>query len=710
MTKWTPRLASRRKRAWMGVALTLGYLGLTLLFTYPLASCLMTCHAGEAGGDAPTYVWNLWWMKKSLIELHSNPLTTEFIFHPIGISLALHTLGATQGAFFVPLSLALGDVAAANVVVLLTFLFSALAVYALARHYHADRGGAFLAGAAFAFCPYRVARLAGHYDLLSTEWIPLFLLCFAKALDRTRRSRAWLVMAALTAAACGYANLSYLVFLGLIAIVFVLERLARKRAPWRTLFLRAGFVFITAGILLSPLFIAIAQAMTRWTYPPYPGAERYSADLLSYLLPAPNQNVLGGALGYEASRNATESIVFPGYLPWLLGLAALLKKRLRRSHAFWIASGVIFFLFSLGPVLRVAGRETGLPLPFALLQRLPLLHNLRAPARFSLIVVLALAILMAAGWTALSRRLRRRSARYAMTGAAAAALILELVSVPVSVFAAETPALFRAVGAEPGDFAVVEIPGIDQVSGRLMHHQTAHGKRIFIGFCARVPLEKKSYYYGLPLVRPLIDLRKRKIPLDDALVERERTSAPRAARFLGIRYFVIERSFAKRGVIDYLERVLPIERLGGDDERELLRVREEELPPLPWTIEAGAPESRLYFESGWRRPAVFEGRLGRAARGRRSTVLLRRPAAGTSAVTLVAHVPASLPIDLRIDDERIGRLRLPAGWSRPRIELPASKGAFAERLTLLWNGPADPSIESAIVTEIRFVRSTASYH
>jgi hypothetical protein len=707
MTTKKPGLNPMIRRLLTGAALLCGYLGLTLIFTYPLVTVMTTHYAGESGGDAPVYVWNMWWMKKSLLELHSSPLETDFIFHPVGINLGLHTLGATQGVLYVPLSLALGDVAAANVVVLLTFIISALAAYALARHYHANRGGAFLAGAAFAFCPYRLARLAGHYDLLSTEWIPLFLLCFSRAMDRSRRSRAPLVLAGLTAAACGYANLSYLVFLALIAIIFVFDRLVRERAAWRPLLLRAALMLAVACILLSPLFISIARALSRWTYLPYPGTMRYSADLASYFLPGPSQNLLGGPLGFAASRNLTESIVFPGYLPWLFGVFALLNRRLRRTHALWIAVLALFLLLSLGPMLRVAGHSTGVPLPFALLQKLPLLNNLRAPARFALLVVLALAMLTSAAWTALMRSVRLRSVQLVMTSAAAAVLLAEIASVPIPLFAAETPAVFRAIGAEPGDFAVVEIPGIDQVPGRLMHHQTSHGKRIFIGFCARVPVEKHSYYFGLPLVRPLVDLRKRKIALDDELVEREIESAPRVARFLGIRYFVIERSFAKRDLIAFLERVLPIERLDGDAARELLRVREENLPPLPWTIAAGARESRLYFESGWMRPGEVEGRLGRAARGARSTILLRRPGAGSSALTLFLHTSVSRQVDLRLDDERIGVLSLPAGWSTPRVALPAPKGAFAERLTFLWDEPADRDIGPAVVTCVRFERAAA---
>jgi len=174
---------------------------------------------------------------------------------------------------------------------------------------------------------------------------------------------------------------------------------------------------------------------------------------------------------------------------------------------------------------------------------------------------------------------------------------------------------------------VVEVPGIDQAPGRIMYDQTVHGKRIFIGTAARVPVEKTSYYFGLPLVRPLVDLRKGRLELGGDLLAREKEAAPRVARFLALRFVVVEHAFADRGVVSFLEQVLPVTRAGDDGERLLLRVTPEALPPLPWRMEAGAPESRMYFESGWAPPADVDGVRTRSPSGTRSTILFRRPSA-----------------------------------------------------------------------------------
>ena len=195
------------------------FFGLTVAATHPLVWHLSTHHAGESSGDARIYVWNLWWVKTALLQLHTDPLQTDFIFYPTGIGLALHTLALLHGLVFIPLSRVAGDVAAANLILLATFIASALGAYALARRLGAGAHGAFLAGIAFAFCPYRLARLDGHYDLLSTQWLPLYALAFLGVLEGDRNRPVAIVTAGVLGAACGYTSLTYLAYLVLLSLV-----------------------------------------------------------------------------------------------------------------------------------------------------------------------------------------------------------------------------------------------------------------------------------------------------------------------------------------------------------------------------------------------------------------------------------------------------------------------------------------------------------
>jgi hypothetical protein len=674
-----------RARAGTALALLLFYAGLALLFTYPLPWHFTTHHLGEPGGDGLVYQWNLWWVRQAILESKTTPFESNVIFYPVGIGLSLHTLGFLHGLLFIPLSEIFGRVSASNLILLATFVASALGAYALARYLGAGRAGALLAGLAFGFCPYRLARLAGHYDLLSTEWLPLFTLAWLKAMDAPKRRWAYLLAAALAAAACGYTVLTYLVFLGLFSLVHLLWRWVRERRLGPRLVGRATIVALATALFLSPLLSAIYRDLTQWRYLPYPGSDRYVADLAAWVLPGAQQTLIGPSIGRAFDRNITETTVFPGYLVLALVVAALASRRLRAGNSLWFLVAGVGFILSLGSTLHLAGRSLGVPLPFALLANLPLTEHLRAPSRFAILVVLSLSLILAASWTYWTGRWRR-STRIVFTAAAAGVLVAEFLATPIPLFAARVSVIYEKLGSEPGDFTVVEIPGIDQDAGRIMYHQTVHGKRIFIGTAARVPPEKTAYYFGLPLIRPLVDLRKGKLELSDDLVAEERRSAPAVARFLGIRYFVVDRAYEKRGVLGFLKQVLPLETAFEDGERVALRVREEELPANPWSIDPAGPPSRLHFETGWSLAERAEGRAFRWANDARSRMLLRRPAAGPLVLVLeLARLPRleGQWVEATWNGWSLGRRAVAEHWSEIRFPLPAGPDGVA-RLELRW--------------------------
>ncbi len=685
------------------------YALLTILFTYPLAWHIGTHHVGEDGGDARVYLWNYWWVEKAVTDLGTNPFESDYIFYPVGIGLSLHTLGFLQGLVHIPLNEAVGPVTGANLIILWTFLASAIGTYLLARHLGASRSGAFLAGVVFAYCPYRLARLAGHYDLLGTEWIPFYVLALLMAL-RTKKNRMLPLLGAGTlAAACGYTALSYLVFIGFLTILIATWELTRQTGNRAALVKRIALVGLTAGVLLTPLLTRLYHDLTLWDYPAYPGADRYVANVASYFVPGPQQTILGSRWGRSFDRNLTETTVFPGYLVLILGVAACFHPRARRSHGFWMLSTGVFFVLSLGASLHVGGWQTGIPLPFALFDHLPLLNNLRAPSRFSILVMLCLAVLVSAIWTSWMERSPKSAVRSAWTAGAALIIVAEFVAVPVPVFQAGVAPIYDPIKEDPGDFTVVEIPGVEQIPEHLMYHQTFHGKRIFIGTAARVPREKTDYYFGLHLIRPLVDLRKGKLTLTPELIEGERILAPKVARFLDIRYFVVDRSYAKRGVLDFLEQVLPVDPVGGSEEQALVRVREDELPLLPWRIDAGAAESRLYFESGWSRPEEDGGQRFRWATDEIATILLRRPSRDveTILVKLAPLEDLGQRVELRWDGTRLGVENLVPGWNELRRPLPPPNDIRIERLELRFSNlrrasDRDPRLLAARIAEIRF--------
>ena len=687
-----------RRALWVCL-LVLSYSALTLLFTYPLLFHLDTLHVGEAGGDAKSYLWSYWWVEKALSS-GNDPFETTAIFHPIGIGLALHTLSFLQGVVHIPLRALVGDVVAPNLIVLWTFVATALAMYSLARYTGANRTGAFLAGIVLAFCPYRLSKLSGHYDLLGTEWIPLYVLLLMKLADGKRTSLLRLAATAGVAAACGYTALSYLPFLFLFTLLYLVVRIS----DWRKVVPRTLFVGVAVAALMAPLLFQMAADLSRWTYEVYPGTDRYSADIAGFIFPTPSQTLLGTSLGRSFGENLTEASVFPGYL--LLG-GALLGFRMSRL---WTIAASAFFVLSLGSSLQIAGLDTGIPLPFWLISHTPVLDNLRAPSRFTVLMMMSCAVLFSLAWTEGARRWRRPSVGIGAAILAGAILVAEYVATPIPLFSPKTHPIYAEIARLPKPITVVEIPGIEQDPVELMFHQRVHGNPVIVGTAARVPREKSEYYFGLPFVRPLIDLRKGKLALNPELIARALQTAPAVARFLDLGIFVIDKSYEKRGVVQFIEEVLAVERVFEDETLVVLKTLPDALPPDPTLIESGSAESRQHFESGWLRPELEDNDGFRWAHRVRSTLLFHRPGGRISELVLEASPLDGLAqsVKAHLDGVPLGERTLSEGWQELRFDLPTRPAPRrVERVELRWSAigrasEKDPRNLTARIRRIRF--------
>lgn len=71
--------------------------------------------------DRDQNLWNLWWVRNSLLHLR-NPFRTDFIYQPEAISLYFHTLHPLNGLISLPVQLLFGMVVAYNFVVFFSFV------------------------------------------------------------------------------------------------------------------------------------------------------------------------------------------------------------------------------------------------------------------------------------------------------------------------------------------------------------------------------------------------------------------------------------------------------------------------------------------------------------------------------------------------------------------------------------------------------------
>ncbi|MCX7669212.1 MAG: hypothetical protein N2439_03985, partial [Anaerolineae bacterium] len=446
-------MARRWRMSDGAVAALIGYLLLTLAFTYPLATVFTRAIPGD-GFDGWQNYWNLWWMKVALLEKHTWPFFTDLLYYPTGVGLLFHTLNPFNGLFTLPIQVAFGLFPAYNTVVLFSFVLGGLGGYLLARQVLGpgrSRLAAFAAGAIFTFAPVHIAHLLGHMQVISLEWIPFFALYLLRAVGHKpqRGRRRDLFLAAFFLVLVALCDWYYVLYSLIFSAVVAVWTLLTTR-PWRR---AASGLLAIAGIwllwaaALSPLLWPMVREATRYRFMvPDPTQSRLlSADLLAFITPH-GFHPLWGAWARTQSQVFTASIaeytVFAGYV--VLALAALAvwpRKngaatspapcRHRRcanpkaTKLFWLLVLAVFFVLALGPVLHVGGRTALLPgggeipLPYGWLVRVvPFMEITRSVSRYDVMVMLALGLLAAWGVDRLRRggRCARTMALFACAG------------------------------------------------------------------------------------------------------------------------------------------------------------------------------------------------------------------------------------------------------------------------------------------------------
>ena len=140
------------------------------------------------------------------------------------------------------------------------------------------------------------------------------------------------------------------------------------------------------------------------------------------------------------------------------GGAHAMLQGLRRSRESMRRRGVLFFYVALtGLSLWLAlGPSFGL---YRLVYEWPGFSFIRVPSRFTLVTVLGVAILAAAGFDWLTLRLAAR-ARSIWAAAASVALVGELLAAPLAVKPQvfSLPAADRWLASQPSPFVVAEFP------------------------------------------------------------------------------------------------------------------------------------------------------------------------------------------------------------------------------------------------------------
>jgi hypothetical protein len=478
------------------VLVSLLYLLLTGILTYPTMVRLGSDIPGF--GDAPRMAWDAWAFARAITDPQVPLSTTELIFHPLPDVPTLWE-GTPSLLLAVPLELLFGAVISYSLIFVLSFVLAGSFTFLLARHLSVNRVASFVAGAIFSFCAYHYAHGLGHMHVFSIQWLPLCALALLRFWDRPGIGRAAHLALALVLVVTDSPYYA-LYFAAPLLVCFFVYQMWRDRARLFERRFLAGVVLALAVATASAVMVyprmffpdqEIAESIARQTS----DVEKYSADLMAYVLPSRMHPLFGELVTPIYARflgfpNDAEMIVYVGYAALVLAVWGLTGGR-RTDVAFWALLGLAGLTLSLGPVLQVNGLQV-IGSPYAALTRLPIFGSLRCPSRASVTLQLAVAVLAGYGLDDLLGRMGNRTRAKTLLGAAVVVVVSfeSLYSLPYPTSSTALPAFYRQLAAQDEQVAVLELPtgsGRQRNTAWYMLYQTFHGKELAHGYVARPP-------------------------------------------------------------------------------------------------------------------------------------------------------------------------------------------------------------------------------
>lgn len=480
------------------------------VMTYPLILNLSTAFPDKL--DSYLNSWILAW---DHYQLWRNPLRLfdANILYPYPKTLAQseHLLGLypLTGPLF---ALGLSPAVVHNLAIVLAFVLCAFGMRLLVRNITGSTTAAIVAGLIYAFYPYRVLQMA-HLQQVSAQWMPFTFW----ALEHFRRERSWgwAGLAGIFFLLQSLVSYYHAIFLGILVVVYGLFFLITD-TNFRTK--ETLFKLSIVGILILLVHIPLAQpylylqqrlgfqrsltdsvdyaaALTDYLTPfGFNELYRVSTLFLDALAPYPAALFTDGLGDWQlvSGRPTQETLLFVGVLPLALAIIGGFGLRRRRIvQAMALALGVSFVL-SLGPVLRIDWQRPPIlnTMPYSLL---PITRIIRAPARFVLAEILALAVLSGCGVVVLLSWLRRNHAR--LVGPTSLLLLLlvagELARVPVQLYPIKrgNESVQQWLSAQPAGLVLHLPAGTLEDEARYEFYSTADFRPMLNGY---------SGYFDLP--------------------------------------------------------------------------------------------------------------------------------------------------------------------------------------------------------------------
>ena len=373
--------------------------------------------------------WNTWYA--TVARNSDGFFFTDFIRFPEGTPLYYHSFAYPKVFAVALLSKVIGADTTSliflhNISLLISFPLAGTGAFYLVRYLTANTAGALVGGFVFSFNPSHVEHVMHHAHVSSIEFIPFFVLSYLVTMERKGLLLLLLtiVLYALNVLSCWY-YLFYLAYFIVFHTVYIAVRDRALPTSWQLFTPVACLAGVVA--VLSPILVPMVRAGMGGASVYLGGGNDFVADVFAYPAFPPFHLLAPLAHGIyrRLSGNEWEATVYLGWvniavLAWMC-LAARHKDA--RLLTYVLCGMAVFCIFASGHWLHVLGHSI-IPMPDAVLSRLPFFANVRTPSRAIVFVYLFLAIGVGHAAGVAWQHRQRPMARWGMA-AVAAAMVLD---------------------------------------------------------------------------------------------------------------------------------------------------------------------------------------------------------------------------------------------------------------------------------------------
>lgn len=457
------------------------------LFTWPWISHFNGWFFTDAG-DGLQNVWNMWWINKSVTQMGQLPWHTNFLHAPYGVTLLGQTLNPFNGFIGIFLQRFLSLNQSYNVMVILSFILAGLFMFWLCYYFTHSYIPSLIGGGIFTFSSYHLAHAVGHMQLVSLEFIPLFILLWWKLITKPTYKLA--VGASFVLLLVLFCDYYYFLFSLITASFIFVYFLISKRIPHlkdQKYWLPMALFGLTSAVLVAPLPLALLMFNRKDELLGSHPARLFSTDLFSPFIDGGFWRFHSLTSRYWSHIKAftSESSIYLGLGVIATILIAIWKRaKIHKDVVFWLLVGAFFGIMSLGPRLMVRGTTIeSTRMPYIIMERLvPGMKLSGVPVRMMVMVTFASAII--AAMVLAKVNIQERKGQLILAGFVLL-LVVEMFPSPLPLTPNTQPKYVYALRNLPATGSVLDNAAISE--SYQLYHQTTTDKPIVFGYISRIP-------------------------------------------------------------------------------------------------------------------------------------------------------------------------------------------------------------------------------